>query len=141
MNTEHTNPATPRPARTGRWLDGALGLSATALVALALVQVASTTAFQPYAGAGDNARAGMVASVGEYTVLTTEIGNDDAVMVLDGRAEEVLVYRADNQQIMQVSQRMNLPRTFAEARGRSGVRVPESPDAKDPRESRTNPPR
>lgn len=131
-----------KPTRSARWLDGALVLSAAALMCLALVQVASTSAFQISARASDS-RAGLLATIGEYTLLSVDIGNDDAVLLLDGRAEEVVAYRADNQQVLQVVQRLNLPRTFTEARARTGARpTSDNQDSGPPaRDNRTNPPR
>ncbi len=138
MNASPSSSDSPRATR----LDALLGLCAAALGLIALVQVATTSAFQPLARAGSADRAGMLASVGEYTALTADIGNEDAMLLLDGRAEEILVYRADTQQVMQVAQRVNLPRMFIEARTRAGAKPP----AAEPRDSkksdtRANPPR
>jgi hypothetical protein len=140
----NTAPDQPHAAhrRSRSWLDGLLGLSAAALFVIAMVQVATTAAFQPIAKAASGERAGMISTVGEYTLMTADIGNEDAMLLLDGRAEEILVYRADSQQVMQVAQKLNLPRTFVEARTRAGVK-PAAPDTRDrdAREPRTNPPR
>jgi hypothetical protein len=66
-----------------------------------------------------DAGSGMVSQVGAYTMMTTAGQNEDVLLVIDGRAEELLVYRTDNANGVQLMQRLNLPRAFLDARARA----------------------
>jgi hypothetical protein len=69
---------------------------------------------------GDEAfAAGVVSQTGGLTCLTTDAGNEDLLLVLDGRNEELFVYRTDNKQGLQLLQRYPLPQMFVDARARS----------------------
>ncbi len=46
---------------------------------------------------GAEARADLVASVGDHTALTFNTGNDDVLAVLDSRGEQLYTYRLQNQ--------------------------------------------
>jgi hypothetical protein len=67
---------------------------------------------------GGEARADLVASVGGMTALTVAgASSEDLLLVIDGRAEELFVYRVENQQNVELQRRYNLPRMFNDARG------------------------
>jgi len=65
------------------------------------------------------ARGEMVSQVGEYTVLTTDGGNEELLLLLDARSEDLLVYRIEKQSTVQLFQRVNLPRVFQDAKARA----------------------
>lgn len=70
----------------------------------------------------------MVAQAGVYTALISPGGNDDLLVVLDGRSEELMVYRPDgNQGVPQLVQRLNVQTLFTEARTRAEGRAPSAP--------------
>lgn len=89
----------------------ALWASAFVLAALTLTQASRLT--------GEPAHAEMVAASGIYTALTAEAVNDDALLVLDGRSEQLLVYRTQNRSAMELIQTYSLPRLFSDARQRA----------------------
>ena len=95
---------------------GATGLWASAFVlfALLIIQV------EPLMGqlAQHSASAGMVSQVGQLTVLTADAGNEDVLLVLEGRSEELFVYRTDRNGI-QLQQRMQIPKLFQDAKALS----------------------
>ncbi|MDX2145931.1 MAG: hypothetical protein SFZ23_00275 [Planctomycetota bacterium] len=105
--------------------------SAVLVLALALTQVGrllesgrmtpeqAAHAFAPVPGVSDARAAGMVSSIGDYTVMTTTTSNEDLLVVLDGRSEDMYVYRVDGSNQMQLVQRLNISQAFAEARARS----------------------
>jgi hypothetical protein len=80
-------------------------------------QIASAFA-QPFGG-DSSAHAGMVSQVGGYTVLTAETSNEDLVMVLDDRNEQLFIYRFDNTNAMQLVQRLSVSALFTEGRSRT----------------------
>jgi hypothetical protein len=59
---------------------------------------------------------GGVARAGDYTMMTFDAGNDEAVAVLDGRAEEVYFYRIKNLSEFEFLGRENLPALFNTAK-------------------------
>ncbi len=59
---------------------------------------------------------GSVSRVGDYTVMTFNAGNDDVLAVLDGRAEELFLYRVRNMTEFELIGRENLPNLFATGR-------------------------
>lgn len=70
------------------------------------------------AGRPGEARADLVASVGGVTALTVAgASSEDLLMVIDGRSEELFVYRVENQNNLELYRRYNLPRMFSDARG------------------------
>lgn len=88
--------------------DGALWLSALVLLVLILVQAA---------GSGlPSARADLVSSVGDYTMLTFDAGNDDVLLVMDGRAEELYAYRVKNQNSLELIAPYQLKAIFMETK-------------------------
>src|SRR5262245_26569139 len=82
-----------------------LAFSAVVLGALLLVQVARL-------GLLPAARAEMVSEVGDFAVMTTSGGNDEVLLVLDNRSEDLSVYRVENQSALELYQRVNLHRIF-----------------------------
>lgn len=60
------------------------------------------------------ARADLVSRVGEYTLLTTNAqSSEDIVLVLDGRGEQVFVYRIQNQKALELVRKYDLSTLFA----------------------------
>ena len=98
----------------------ALWTSAGLLGALVMVQTL-IGAGQPIGGS--SASGGMVSQAGQHTMLTTESGAEDLLIVLDGRNEELFVYRTDSRRgEMQLYQRMGLAAVFNDARSRNAGR-------------------
>jgi hypothetical protein len=95
-----------------------LWVSAFVLLALLLMQAQPLLA-QLGGGGGGHAQGGMVSQVGPLTVLTADAGGDDVLLVLEGRSEELFVYRADRNGV-QLQQRMAIPKLFQDARMMSG---------------------
>jgi hypothetical protein len=67
-------------------------------------------------GGGLEARGEMVSRVGEYTLLSTDGGNEDVIVVLDSRSEELMVYKIVRQRSVDLMQKINLKETFSDAR-------------------------
>lgn len=95
----------------------ALRVSAAALGA-ALLWSASSAWSQPAAHDGSSRGSGMVARTGDITALTVNIGNEDALVALDGRSEQIYVYRAGVREGIQIIQRLDIAQTFTDARAR-----------------------
>lgn len=94
---------------------------AAAPVLMVLAAVLGTVlAFQAFAQLGGPAgtRSGMISQAGGYSIMTSDAGTDDIVLVLDNRNEELMVYRTDGQG-MTLHQKVPLPRLFTEARARN----------------------
>jgi hypothetical protein len=70
-------------------------------------------------GGGSSAQAGMVSQAGQHTIMTADASNEDLLLVLDERSEELLVYRTDINKGMQLFQRLRLPEVFIDARARA----------------------
>ena len=93
-----------------------LWASAFVLLALVLIQAEPLVAQQGgLLGGKGGAQAGMVSQVGQLTVMTADSGNDDVLLVLEGRSEELYVYRADRNGV-QLQQRLQIPKLFTDAR-------------------------
>lgn len=60
-----------------------------------------------------------VAQSGDYTALTCDGGNEDILVVLDGRTEQLFVYKVVNQTSVQLYQREDVARLFGDARARA----------------------
>lgn len=98
----------------------ALWTSAGLLGALVMVQTL-IGAGQPIGGS--SASGGMVSQAGQHTMLTAESGAEDLLIVLDGRNEELFVYRTDSRRgEMQLYQRLGLAAVFNDARSRNAGR-------------------
>lgn len=87
---------------------GALWASAAVIAGLIIVQASRMP--------GDGAYAEMVSSVGEYTVLTTDGGNEEVLLVLDNRNEDLLVYKVKAQKELELFQKVDLDKLFIDAR-------------------------
>jgi len=113
------------PATGGLWARAGLVCSAmvlSTLLAIALVR------------SGAPASAGMVdlvASAGDFAMLTTDGGSDDVLVVLDQRSESLLLYRVANQQRVEFYGRQSLKDLFTTARAMSGE-APAVPAAPEP---------
>lgn len=59
-----------------------------------------------------------VATTGDYTILSANGGNEDVVLVLDNRNEELLAYRVRNQNQVELLQKASLAELFE--RGKAG---------------------
>lgn len=94
-----------------------MGVSACVLGALVLWN-ASMAWSQPAAGSSSSRGAGMVSATGEITSMTVNTGNEDALIVLDGRTEQIYVYRAGVRDGVQILQRVDLNQAFTDARAR-----------------------
>lgn len=60
-----------------------------------------------------------VAQSGDYTALTCDGGNEDVLIVLDGRTEQLFVYKVVNQTAVNLYQREDVSRLFGDARARA----------------------
>ena len=65
---------------------------------------------------GAEARADLVASSGDHTVLTFNSGNDDALAVLDGRGEQLYAYRILNQNRLELLRAYDVRALFESGR-------------------------
>lgn len=100
----------PSPTR----IKQSAALSASALVIAALIIVQGSRLLT-----GEPARADLVTSSGSFTVLTAETTNsNDVLLVLDSRAEELMVYRVESQNNLELYKKYNVPRMMADARAR-----------------------
>jgi hypothetical protein len=93
-----------------------LWASAFVLFALIIMQAQPLLA---QIGGGHAASGGMVSQVGQLTVLTADAGTEDVLLVLEGRGEELFVYRADRNGV-QFQQRLAIPKLFQDARMMAG---------------------
>lgn len=115
MTTTKPQPA-PDTVRLVLWA------SAFVLAGLILVQIklaASAYAGPPLFGKSGTATADMVAQAGGYTVLTNDVGNEEILVVLDSRVEEMFIYHVENQSSLQLMERQSVPALFTEARTRA----------------------
>ncbi len=96
-------------------LNSSAFLSASALVIAALIIVQAGKML-----GGHEAKADLVSTTGTLTALTVEATNsNDVLVVLDGRSEELLVYKVENQNNVELYRKYNLQRMFSEARGKT----------------------
>jgi hypothetical protein len=61
----------------------------------------------------------MVSSVGGVTMLTTDAGTDEVLIVLDNRTEMLMVYRVNNVSAVELLQRQPVGVMFNDARIKS----------------------
>ncbi|MFN0134128.1 MAG: hypothetical protein ACKVW3_16560 [Phycisphaerales bacterium] len=87
-------------------------LISSAIILLVLIALQATRLGTPV-------KADLVSSAGGLTVLTVAASSQDMLLVLDNRAEELMVYRVENQNAVELHNRYNLPRIFAEARNKT----------------------
>lgn len=57
-----------------------------------------------------------VSRVGDYTIMTFNAGSDDVLAVLDGRGEELFLYRVKSLNQFEFLGRESLPNVFATAK-------------------------
>jgi len=96
----------PRRDR-GSWVLLALAMFIGGLVVVQMSRLAG----------GTPAYADLVATAGEHTLLTVEAGNsEDVLVVLDHRAEALLLYRCLNQRSIEFKGRTDLRQLFFDAR-------------------------
>ncbi len=95
------------------------GLLATAAVAGVLLVVQAAARVPQIGTGGSGSRAGMVSQSGPFTVMSSEAGNEDIVVVVDNRNEQLMVYKVENGQSLQMYQKLALPRLFMDAKARA----------------------
>jgi len=95
-----------------------LWVSAVALAAMVLLQLGKGGQV-PFE---QQALAEMVTSVGDYSIMTTDGGNEELLFVLDNRNEQLMVYKVDQQKSMTLLAREELDSVFASARSKLGGR-------------------
>lgn len=133
MNTPaHQNDTKPRRTR----VEALLLLSAGALLACTAWAWMNgpLSALRGSPGLADVALAGP-----DQTVITSDGGGDDILVVLDQRNEELLLYRPLNGRTLDFRGRFQLKPLFAEARATSAI-VPMPEPEKAPGATPTNPP-
>lgn len=104
----------PRPICASRALTAMLWASAVVLTLLVVVQAATWLDAQPldakqaYAG-------GMVTATGPLVAMSSEIGKEDLILIIDNRTETLGVYRLEAGGQLQQYQQLSLPSIFIEA--------------------------
>lgn len=86
-----------------------VGLCLSGAALLALIALRAGPMLAP-------ARADLVASIGDYTMLTFDAGNDDVLLVMDSRAEQLFAYRVRNQNSFELIEPYDLKDVFIRAR-------------------------
>lgn len=64
------------------------------------------------------ARAEMVAQSDHLVAMTAQGGNEDVLLVIDNRSEQLMVYKVNPQNTIDLVQKVDLPTLFASARAR-----------------------
>lgn len=111
-NTNTTNTTTnPVPSRSllTRLHPVGLMISAVVLAGLVLVQGGALLG-------GNAARAEMTSSTGDFTMMTTDAGSEEMLVVIDQRREVLLVYFVEQNRRLQLADRQSLPDLFTAAR-------------------------
>ena len=90
---------------------GWLWVSAGVLAAMIVVQVSGVFESPAYAE--------MATSNGSYSMMTSDGGNDEILVVVDSRQESLMVYRAQNNMSLQMVDREELSSLFSNARARA----------------------
>ena len=104
-----------RPA----WINIGLSASATALaLALAALVQRHSDRGGSLPSFDSQALAAVTAQAGGYMMLTAGSNNEEIVLVLDNRREQLMVYRAENASFVQALQRVSLTQMFAEAKAK-----------------------
>ncbi len=107
MNTPNPETLPPRGARFSS--NALLWFSAFILIGLLIVQSGRLAS-----GHLATARADVVSQVGDYTTLTFATqSSEDLLMVVDGRGEQIFVYRILNQKQLELLKRYDLPALFS----------------------------
>jgi hypothetical protein len=110
------SPPRPTPSPTAL-----LWASAFVLAGLIVVQLGRSDTATGGRGSGAALAAAMsmpdgVSRVGDYTAMTFNAGSDEVLAVLDGRGEELFLYRVKNMNDFEFLGRDSLPSVFATAR-------------------------
>lgn|GEM_PF-1936179 len=136
MSTEVTTRASrangPSPELPASGARGVLLICACVLATgLAVVHVVSAQTTRPSTpqqpivlaqSAGSlNGLSGMTTAGGDFAAMTSDGGDQDLLMVLDQRAEELLIYRPDGPRSLDFVGRASLRELFVEARLGSGL--------------------
>lgn len=110
MNDSPTTPTnTPHAAPTRR--------SETPLIACALLlAVLLGVLISPLVN--EPARAEMVSETGHLVTMTAHGGNEDLLLVLDNRAEQLTLYKVGQKNTLDMVQKVDLPELFSSARAR-----------------------
>lgn len=99
-----------------------LGVTAVLLAGLVVVQWNRRAAVEPAPALGLLGAAAFgsqtVSQAGGITMMTVAGTNDDVLLVLDDRREQLFVYRAENQDTFTLLQRASLPQLFTDARAK-----------------------
>lgn len=93
--------------------------AATAIVGAALLIVQASARVPQLGPSGSSGRSGMVSQSGPFTVMSSDAGNEDIVVVVDNRNEQLLVYKVENSQSLQLFQKLSMPRLFVDAKARA----------------------
>jgi hypothetical protein len=115
------------PAASRQLLTPSALLWASAFILAGLIVVQLGRSQAPVGGRGPDAALaaafstaamgeGAISRVGEYTVMAFPTGSEDALAILDGRAEELFLYRVRGMSEFEFLGRDNLPQVFATAR-------------------------
>ncbi|GMV27040.1 MAG: hypothetical protein AMXMBFR58_30710 [Phycisphaerae bacterium] len=111
------HPATT-PARTApRIVVALLWSTAVVLTLLIAMQASSLLIAQPI-DVANASHSGMVTASDDLVALSSEVGNEDLLVVLNNRTETLVVYKLDQNNQPQLLQQLSLPRIFNEARAR-----------------------
>ncbi|MBX3409851.1 MAG: hypothetical protein KF859_08185 [Phycisphaeraceae bacterium] len=97
---------------------GGASLRVSAAMLAGLLGVQLLVSAQPVRVSSTRAQ-GMVSQAGGHTIMAADAGNENLLMIIDSRSEELLVYRTTTQGGMQLFQRLNLPQVFSDARSRA----------------------
>lgn len=117
MSTNATNP--PFPTSRLWWTAAALAAACAFLVGRGWGS-SGAAAVDPLSLLGvAPAQAGMVSHVGSLAVMTADVGNEEVLVVLDNRSEQLLVYRVENMSVASLVQRTSLARVFLDGRHRA----------------------
>ena len=113
--TNNARPSTginpPKPSRRKVREPGWLWVSAGVLAAMIVVQ--GSGVFE------SPALAEMATTNGSYSMLTTDGGNDEILVVVDSRQESLMVYRTVNNNALVLLEREELSSLFTRARARA----------------------
>lgn len=114
-----THPSTPHRVRLRATIGSSAFLLASAMVlaGLLVVQAGRLTGGAPAAAS----YADLVASGGDFVALAVDGGNEDVLVVLDQRTEELLVYQPRAQSSVEFKGRQSLREVFYTARRTAGL--------------------
>lgn len=120
MNPGPSNP----PATFERSIPGLSSLlwAAAVLLSLLIVYQASALLETPPVLNAQAKASGMLTTSGPYVAMSSEVGKEDLILVLDNRTESLRVYHLDPNGHLQLYQQLSLPRIFREARARGAGR-------------------